>query len=165
LFFSSYFQLLQAMIHFGHGLHRTTRLYHQHAGVFSAFTRAGLMFGFAGEVGPGWDGLAPIESILIGLTVTAIIGVLAPLTQAGLNPARDFGPRLFAYLAGWGNVAIPGPSGGFFSVYLLGPFMGGIISALLFSRVFEPLMERKTAGCACEEAPLIFGKAESNRVG
>ena len=76
-----------------------------------------------------------IVPILIGLTVTAIIGVLAPLTQAGLNPAREFGPRLFAYLAGWGRVAIPGPSGGFFTVYVLGPFTGGNLSALLFSRV------------------------------
>jgi glycerol uptake facilitator protein len=106
-----------------------------------------------------------IVPILIGLTVTAIIGVLAPLTQAGLNPARDFGPRLFAYLAGWGHVAIPGPSGGFFTVYILGPLAGGIVSALLFNRVLEPLMERKTATCACEEAPVIFGKAESNRAG
>jgi glycerol uptake facilitator protein len=102
-----------------------------------------------------------IVPILIGLTVTAIIGVLAPLTQAGLNPARDFGPRLFAYLAGWGRVAIPGPSGGFFTVYVLGPLTGGILSALLFSRVLEPVMERKSQTCACEEAPPIFGKAES----
>ncbi len=106
-----------------------------------------------------------IVPILIGLTVTVIIGVLAPLTQAGLNPARDFGPRLFAYLAGWGHVAIPGPSGGFFTVYILGPLAGGIVSALLFNRVLEPLMERKTIACACGEAPLIFEKAESNRAG
>lgn len=43
-----------------------------------------------------------IAPILIGRTVTAVIGVLAPLTEAGLNPAWDFGPRLFVYLAGWG---------------------------------------------------------------
>ena len=99
-----------------------------------------------------------IVPILIGLTVTAIIGVLAPLTQAGLNPARDFGPRLFAYFAGWGHVAIPGPSGGFFTVYILGPLVGGVVSALLFSRVLEPVMERKTVACACGEAPLILKK-------
>ncbi len=46
--------------------------------------------------------------LFIGLTVAALICVIAPLTQACFNPARDFGPRLFAALAGWGDVALPG---------------------------------------------------------
>lgn len=91
-----------------------------------------------------------IAPVLVGLTVTAIISVLAPLTQAGLNPARDFGPRLVACLAGWGQVAIPGPRGGFLSVYILGPLVGGSLSALLFSRVLQPLMEDKTKRCSCD---------------
>ncbi|MCX5715933.1 MAG: aquaporin [Candidatus Omnitrophica bacterium] len=60
------------------------------------------------NVGRPGDSFAPI---LIGATITAIICIIAPLTQAGLNPARDFGPRLFAFLAGWKSVAIPGPKG------------------------------------------------------
>lgn len=91
-----------------------------------------------------------IAPVLIGLTVAGIISVVAPLTQAGLNPARDFGPRLFAYLAGWGQVAIPGPRGGFFTVYILGPLAGGTMSALLFSKMLQPLMENKTKGCSCD---------------
>ncbi|MEW6274746.1 MAG: MIP/aquaporin family protein [Bacillota bacterium] len=90
-----------------------------------------------------------IAPVLIGLTVAAIIGVLAPLTQAGLNPARDFGPRLFACLAGWGEIAIPGPRAEFFTVYILGPLAGGIVSASLFKRVLQPLMEDKTNKCGC----------------
>lgn len=43
-------------------------------------------------------GLAPV---FIDLTVSALISVVSPLTQACFNPARDFGPRLFAFLAGW----------------------------------------------------------------
>ena len=39
----------------------------------------------------------------IGFTVACIIVLIAPLTQAGLNPARDFGPRIIALLAGWGQ--------------------------------------------------------------
>ncbi len=39
--------------------------------------------------------------LLIGSTVSALLALYAPITQAGWNPARDFGPRLVAYFAGW----------------------------------------------------------------
>jgi glycerol uptake facilitator protein len=94
-----------------------------------------------------------IAPVMIGLTVSVIITALAPLAMAGLNPARDFGPRLFAYLAGWGPIAIPGPRGGFFTIYVLGPFWGGVIAALLFRWVWEPLMTGVGVACACDEMP------------
>lgn len=71
--------------------------------------------------------VAGSEAILIGLGVAAIISIIAPLTQAGLNPARDFGPRLVAWFLGWGDMAIPGPRGGWFSVYILAPVLGALI--------------------------------------
>jgi glycerol uptake facilitator protein len=74
----------------------------------------------------------------IGLGVAAIICVIAPLTQAGLNPARDFGPRLFSWLAGWGSVAIPGPRGGFFTVYILAPILGALVGASVYQFVLRP---------------------------
>ncbi len=70
------------------------------------------------------SGTAPL---LIGLGVAAIISVIAPLTQAGLNPARDFGPRLIAYAMGWGEIAIPGPRGGWLSVYVVAPILGALL--------------------------------------
>ena len=83
-------------------------------------------------------GLAPF---LIGFTVASLISLFAPLTQAGWNPARDFGPRIVAYFAGWGDIAIPGPEGGFW-VYILGPLLGGIIGAALFELVIAPGLRR-----------------------
>jgi glycerol uptake facilitator protein len=74
----------------------------------------------------------------IGLGVAAIICIVAPLTQAGLNPARDFGPRLFSWLAGWGSIAIPGPRGGFFTVYILAPFIGALVGASMYQFVLRP---------------------------
>ena len=64
--------------------------------------------------------------------VAAIISVVAPLTQAALNPARDFGPRAVSWFLGWGDIAIPGPRGGFFTVYILAPITGAIIGAGLY---------------------------------
>jgi glycerol uptake facilitator protein len=93
------------------------------------------------------NNLAPV---FIGITVTAIIGFIGPLTQAGLNPARDLGPRLVAYLFGWGGAAFPDQSGGFFWVYILAPILGGQVAGLLFTRVLEPLMKKEKETCACE---------------
>ncbi|HZI82528.1 MAG TPA: aquaporin [Casimicrobiaceae bacterium] len=70
---------------------------------------------------------AGTEALLIGVGVGAIISVVAPLTQAGLNPARDFGPRLIAWFLGWGEIAIPGPRGGWFTVYILAPVIGALL--------------------------------------
>lgn len=96
------------------------------------------------NVGRPADGSTPV---FIGAAVAAIISILGPLTQAGLNPARDFGPRLVAYLAGWNGVAIPGPRGGFFTVYILAPFLGGAVAAICFRFVVSPLMARREKAC------------------
>jgi len=77
-------------------------------------------------------------ALFIGLAVTIIICVIAPLTQAGLNPARDFGPRLVAYFAGWKGIAIPGPRGGFLTVYILAPCAGAVIGAALYEFLIAP---------------------------
>jgi glycerol uptake facilitator protein len=81
-------------------------------------------------------GLAPL---FIGLTVSALISFLAPLTQAGFNPARDFGPRLFAFFAGWGSIALPGPRGlGFLTVYVVAPLLGAVGGAQLYDLLLRP---------------------------
>jgi glycerol uptake facilitator protein len=77
--------------------------------------------------------------VFIGLTVSALISIISPLTQACFNPARDFGPRLFAYFAGWGLIALPGRNGfGFFTVYILAPLIGALIGAHLYDLVIRP---------------------------
>lgn len=83
---------------------------------------------------------------LIGLTVAGLISVIGPLTQACLNPARDFGPRLFAWLAGWGSIAIPGPRGGFFTVYILAPIAGALAGAGLFAALARAGYRRDEEG-------------------
>jgi len=94
------------------------------------------------------DGLAPV---FVGLAVAAIISVLAPLTQAGLNPARDLAPRLFAAAAGWGGAAFPDRGWSFLTVYVLGPIAGGAAASVLFSAVAEPLLRgKREVSCVCD---------------
>jgi glycerol uptake facilitator protein len=68
------------------------------------------------------------EPLMIGFTVAVLISIFAPISQAGFNPCRDFSPRLVAYIAGWGSVAIPGPQDGFW-IYLIGPYLGAPVGA------------------------------------
>ncbi len=76
---------------------------------------------------------ANLAPVFIGLTVSALISVMAPLTQAGFNPARDFGPRCFAFIAGWGSVAIPGLSDlNWLTVYIVAPIVGAIAGSTLY---------------------------------
>ncbi len=82
-----------------------------------------------------------LAAVIIGLGVAAIISVVAPLTQAALNPARDFGPRLVSFFLGWGDIAIPGPRGGWFMVYIAAPVVGAVIGGGLF-RALASLYEQ-----------------------
>ncbi len=87
------------------------------------------------KANPSPGKLAPV---FIGLTVTALVCILAPLTQACFNPARDFGPRLFALLAGWGSVAFPGPNGiGVVVVYIVSPVVGSVAGMGLYRLVLH----------------------------
>lgn len=80
--------------------------------------------------------LAPV---FIGLTVSALISIIAPLTQAGFNPARDFAPRMFAYLAGWGSVAWPGTNDwSWLTVYILSPIVGAILGGGVYHGLLRP---------------------------
>lgn len=85
-----------------------------------------------------------MAAVIIGLGVAAIISVVAPLTQAGLNPARDFGPRLVSFFLGWGDIAIPGPRGGWFIVYIAAPVLGALIGGGLFRALASLYRRAKT---------------------
>ncbi len=80
-----------------------------------------------------------VAPLVIGAALTMLILLIAPITQAGFNPARDFGPRLFAWLAGWGSVAIPGPRGGFLTVYVLSPVAGAVVGGGIYQWLVRPM--------------------------
>ena len=109
---------------------------------FGTMLLALFIFGLTEDCNVGKPS-SDLQPLFIGLTVSSIIFFVAPLTQAGLNPARDFGPRLVAYLTGWGSAALPDKVGGWFWVYILAPILGGAVAALLFKYILEPINKNK----------------------
>ena len=99
------------------------------------------------NVGRPNDQLGPL---FVGLTVTSAICLIAPLTQACLNPARDLGPRIVTMIFGWGKNAFPDNQGGFFWIYVLAPIIGSILSAVFFTKIIEPALKKRSYGdCEC----------------
>lgn len=78
---------------------------------------------------------ANLAPLLIGLVVAAIGISYGANAGYAINPARDLGPRLFAWAAGWGDLAMPG-NGPWFSTYfwipIVGPIIGGVIGVLVY---------------------------------
>jgi glycerol uptake facilitator protein len=80
-----------------------------------------------------------LTPLVIGLGVAAIGMSYGANAGYAINPARDFGPRLFAYFAGWGRVALPGTysSAGlsfsnYFWIPIVGPLIGGTVGILAY---------------------------------
>jgi MIP family channel proteins len=77
--------------------------------------------------------------LIVGATVGLLIMMLAGLTQASFNPARDLGPRLMLLVMGFGGHAFPGPRDGLaLAVTVVGPLIGGVVGAFFFDKVMRP---------------------------
>ncbi len=79
-----------------------------------------------------------LTAATIGLTITLLISLLAPLTQAGFNPARDLGPRIWSALAGWGSVPFTVNGWGWLTVYVVAPLAGGQVGGIFYRWLFKP---------------------------
>ncbi len=82
----------------------------------------------ARNLAPG-SNLAPF---MIGLAVVGIGMTIGAAAGYAINPARDLGPRLAAWLSGWGG-AFNDQRGDFYAwVPIIGPFLGGIVGAYVY---------------------------------
>lgn len=101
--------------------------------------------------------------LIVGFAVFAVGTSLGANTGYAINPARDFGPRLFAFFAGWGKVALPGTYNAigfhfsnYFWIPIIGPLIGGVIGVLLYDYFIGDILHArlKAAGTGeVEEVP------------
>jgi glycerol uptake facilitator protein len=82
-------------------------------------------------VDPGWQALA------IGLIVVAIGVSWGGMHGYAINPARDFGPRLFTLVAGFKNT---GFDSHLFLVPIVGPLLGGLVGAAVYDMMIRPFL-------------------------
>lgn len=77
----------------------------------------------------GFKPSMPIFGITIGILIWVIVTYSGHTSATGLNPARDFAPRLVAYLFGW-----KGAFTGHWWIYLVVPPLGGIFGAFAYTK-------------------------------
>jgi glycerol uptake facilitator len=98
---------------------------------------------------------ANLAPLAIGAVVVAIGLSFGANAGYAINPARDLGPRLLAWVAGWGKVAMPGDYGnisGYFWIPIIGPFIGGLIGAYAYDfAIRDVLVARGEQPQAVEE--------------
>jgi glycerol uptake facilitator protein len=78
---------------------------------------------------------ANLAPLLVGLVVVAIGLSFGANAGYAINPARDLGPRVLAWIAGWGKVAVPGDYGNvsaYMWIPIAGPLIGGAIGAVVY---------------------------------
>lgn len=90
---------------------------------------------------------ANLAPLLVGFAVAAIGMSYGANAGYAINPARDFGPRIWALISGWEQVAFPGTVKGAFTAYfwvpIVGPFVGGVIGAYVYDFFIQDVLKSR----------------------
>ncbi|WP_286784895.1 MULTISPECIES: MIP/aquaporin family protein [Pseudomonas] len=94
----------------------------------------------------------PLAPLLIGLLIAVIGASMGPLTGFAMNPARDFGPKLMTYFAGWGSVAFTGNRDiPYFLVPIFAPILGACLGAAAYKALICKHLPVGTGACSTAE--------------
>jgi len=100
-----------------------------------------VLFGFADS-----RNVAPepkFAPVLVGLLVTVIGMTFGFNAGYAINPARDLGPRLFTFVAGWGSEVFRAGNGWWW-VPIAGPLLGGGLGGFVYDRLITRFHPRDT---------------------
>ena len=100
--------------------------------------------------------LAPL---IVGFIVLAIGISFGANSGYAINPARDFGPRIFAWIAGWGKLAMPGDYGWintYFWVPIVGPLLGAALAAPVYDLGIRDILRARKP-----PEPGVYGEGET----
>lgn len=167
------YQLYSPVIDYYNHIHQLTRDAGGAAGVF--FTSTGmaitpihalgdeiiltafLVFGIF-AITERFNEAAPTANsgaLVIGLLVATIGACMGYLEGWAINPARDLGPRLFAFLAGWGESAFPGKDH-YWWIPIIGPLIGGVMGATAFQCLIYPFLPARVQ--AKQQAAILLNR-------
>ena len=82
--------------------------------------------------------MSNLAPVFIGITIAIIGASFGVLTGFAMNPARDFGPKMFAVISGWGSGAL-GPNM-YFWVPIVGPIIGAVLAGFVFDKGIKRYM-------------------------
>ena len=85
------------------------------------------------------SGLTPL---IIGLLIVAIGYSFGLNTGYAINPARDFGPRLFVSIAGGGANAFPSD---YWWIPIIAPLLGGAVGGFIYDFTIHKVLEARSA--------------------
>ncbi len=97
------------------------------------------------EMAPGANGGA----LMIGLLVALIGASMGYLEAFAINPARDFGPRLFCFLAGWDSSALPSPQS-YWWIPIAAPLLGGVLGGGAYQLLIHPFLPARLRATATQ---------------
>ncbi len=95
------------------------------------------------EQAPG----ANFGAVIIGLIVAVIGASMGYLEAWAINPARDFGPRLFCFFTGWGSSAFPSPDH-YWWVPIVAPLLGGVLGGAAYQLLIHPFLPARRRAVA-----------------
>jgi glycerol uptake facilitator protein len=122
----------------------------------------GIVVALIDEFNPGPK--ANLAPLLIGLLVFAIGMSFGANSGYAINPARDLGPRVFAWIQGWGDIAVPGDYGNVNSymwIPIVAPLLGGLVGVFIYDFLVHNVLRARAAEAEARPPGRVPPEAEA----